>query len=165
MVIRWPVEILKVAGLEDADHLIADVVGERLLLPALEQRREIVGGLVDLFRCGEDLLGGALGAARHRVELAHHATVLHVAEPAGVQGRDLLLGADDGAVDGVGLVLELTKSARADRFDAALRHPAPCTGVARVLISPRNRSGATGEMHFLDAKDLASYRHCPRPSS
>jgi hypothetical protein len=53
-------KVLEIAGIEDADHLVADVLRERALLLALDRGRKRVGGLVEIFRRRKDLLDRAL---------------------------------------------------------------------------------------------------------
>ncbi len=49
-------EVLEIAGFEDLDHAIADVLGEALLDFAFERGGQIVRRLIDLFRGGENFL-------------------------------------------------------------------------------------------------------------
>ncbi len=49
-------EILVVAGFEDLDHAIADILGKSLLDVALERGRQVVCRLIDVFGRREDLL-------------------------------------------------------------------------------------------------------------
>ena len=49
-----------IAGIEGADHLVADVLREHALLLALDRGRKRVGGLVDIFRRRKDLLDRVL---------------------------------------------------------------------------------------------------------
>ena len=51
------------------------------------------GGLVDRFRCFQNLLGRLLGAADHGAELTGHLEHLLAVETLAMQHRDLLLGA------------------------------------------------------------------------
>ena len=47
-------EILKVAGFENLDHAILDVVGEAMIVAALQRNRERLRGLIDRLRCMQD---------------------------------------------------------------------------------------------------------------
>ena len=61
-------EVLEIAGLENLHHAILDVVGEPLLVAALDRRRQRVGGLVDLLGRLQDRLRRLLGAADDGVQ-------------------------------------------------------------------------------------------------
>ena len=100
-------QVLEIAGLEDLDHALLDVLRQRLVLLVLQARGERRGHLVDLFGARQDRVGRALGAADDRVELVGDARHLRPFEAGDVHGRDLLLGLVDRVVDEVELALEL----------------------------------------------------------
>ncbi len=150
------------------------------------------GGLVDRFRCLEDLLRRFLGAADHRAQLAGDLHHLVAAEALAVQHRDLALGAVDGFVDQVELDLQLFAllNLRAigierrlhifhlywgrlrDRF-AAVRRRHLCADRAQLrhdLVVIRHRSSVDhfGHRHrfvadFFDTKAFPLNRHLTSP--
>src|SRR5262245_53884353 len=75
-------EILEIARLEDAQHVILDVLRERLLLCLFDARREQPGRFLNGLRSIENLLCCTLGGVDRRVELARGAR-LAFAEGAG----------------------------------------------------------------------------------
>jgi hypothetical protein len=138
----------------------------------------------------ENLLGGLLGAADHRAELAGDLGHLVAGEALAVQGGDLLLGAVDGVVDQVELDLELLalldlraislqQRLRVQRRGCLVRRArrtrhlrADGAQLAHDLVVVRRRSLAVlmdverrylAGLNFLDAKALALDSHSKPP--
>src|ERR1051326_9329590 len=59
-------QVLEIASFENLDHRVLNVLRQILLEPAAERGGQIVGGRVDLFGGGKNLLRRALGAFDHR---------------------------------------------------------------------------------------------------
>jgi len=87
-------QVLEIAGFEDAQHVVPDLLAELVVLAAIAGRGEGLGSLRNRLGGIHDLMCGALGAVDDGVQLAR-GTRTAVAECAGMQHRDLLLGAGD----------------------------------------------------------------------
>jgi hypothetical protein len=63
-------QILKIAGLEDLGHLVANVLRKPLFGSAFERRRQVVGGNVDVFRRRQNLLRRLLAGLHNSFQFA-----------------------------------------------------------------------------------------------
>ena len=72
-------EVLKIAGLESLHHAILDIMGEPLVVAALDRCCERVGSLIDRFGRLQDRLGRLFGAAGDGMKLAMGACSLFAA--------------------------------------------------------------------------------------
>ena len=175
-----PGQILEIAGLENLHHAVADVVGETLLVLALEPGGQRVGALVDVLGRLQQLLGRLLGAAHDRVELAARPRDVGRQRAAAGKRGDLLAAALERRVDRlelglVGLRLGDLRARRlhrgAVRLGARLDQAAQRLDLRHELmvaqrglgVARGNVDAPAGARVLLDAENLALNRHQPNP--
>ena len=130
-------EILEIAGLENLHDAVLDVVGEPLLVAALEHRRERVRGLVDVLGGLQHLLGRLLGAADDRFEFAAGARDVRRARARAPRASRLRRGC-----------------ARARRGSGRARpcRPAPRRSARASVPACRGSAGACGSIRLRSAR-------------